>query len=425
LPSGAVVDLVVAPGVAVVDALAVDAPMLVLLGRVRPRRLRAAGYTAFELVSRPGRDGPRLLVPTGDRRVLRHVFARPGPGPPVWRRARNVALPLLLPWGVGARPRDVVTLAARAPAPPFLVAAAIEAGVPAGASWFLLLGEGDDAERAVIGLFPPGGTSPAWVLKFVRVPGDDHSVAREEHGLALAHAAGPTTASRVPGLVARLHAAGHHATVETAAPGTSLDRRLRVDGASPATRALVDAVATWIVAVGRETAQPAPSPASGLPGGALGGVGVLAHGDLRAWNVLVASDEFTVVDWELARRPGLPLADLLLFLCDALALVDGTPDLPTRVERIVALLRGDSPHSPWLFAWVRRAVSELGIPESVVGELATRMWQQQLEAGQAREARLAVLGATPVPSATIVERAVVERWSSDPTLGPSWDRWKL
>ena len=59
---------------------------------------------------------------------------------------------------------------------------------------------------------------------------------------------------------------------------------------------------------------------------------VFEHRDLGSWNLVAAGERFTAVDWESSLRDGLPLWDLLYFLTDALAHLDGASPLERRAE---------------------------------------------------------------------------------------------
>ncbi|HEX2045478.1 MAG TPA: hypothetical protein VHF23_07630, partial [Gaiellaceae bacterium] len=136
-------------------------------------------------------------------------------------------------------------LAARRPAPPFLVARAFGLGIPPGADWLLMPGQGDELSRGGFHLFPPGEPDPAWILKFARVAGYVEPFERDERGLGLAARAGGVAAARAPRLLGRFDVGGLHASVETAAAGQRLVGFLHSDASPAAKRAAVEAVASW------------------------------------------------------------------------------------------------------------------------------------------------------------------------------------
>src|SRR5205085_12627110 len=107
----------------------------------------------------------------------------------------------------------------RDPAPPFLLVAAAEAGVPAAAEWFLVVGGGDALSRGAYLIFPPGEPEPRWVLKFARVPDYDAPFEAERAGVELARGLIP---EHVPEPLGRGQAAGLHWSLERAAVGKRL-----------------------------------------------------------------------------------------------------------------------------------------------------------------------------------------------------------
>jgi aminoglycoside phosphotransferase (APT) family kinase protein len=198
--------------------------------------------------------------------------------------------------------------------------------------------------------------------------------------------------------------------------------------------AAIEAVAGWVVAVGRATRQ---NPASlddwrrrlaadvlpyweqrGLPAGMADRLAavpsVLVHGDLWSWNVNVDGDHFTVFDWESSGRHGPPLVDLVYFLVDTLTLV-ADPGAADRGALAARLLRGELPESGVLFRWLSRYAAELGLEPDAVGPLVTACWlehglerAQQVEAGR------------PLPAALPPDQVLAPLWLADPALGPHW-----
>jgi hypothetical protein len=337
----------------------------------------------------------------------------------------------------------MVTVCQRRGGAPALVREAGGLGLPSGLNWVLTLGQGDVLSRNVFHLFRRGDDEPEWVLKFARVPDYATPFERDERGLKLAAAAGGAVAARAPRLIGRLTWNGIHASVETAGRGA----RLREILTSPAPRAeklrLIDALCGWIVGMGLQTIgsradlEPERQRLLGevVVSWAHAGAGpdlvldlppltpVLQHNDLGSWNVLVQRGDFTVVDWESSRAHGLPLWDLLYFLADALALLDGAAEGATRHTHTASLFRGDAPFSPLLFAWVRRAVGELQIPPHAVGRLATLCWLHHSLSHVQRRGSLGRVGETAESTLHGTE-LVGPAWLSDPTLGPNWTRWQ-
>src|SRR5205807_5412664 len=144
----------------------------------------------------------------------------------------------------------------RSDGPPFVVDAAAGLGVPREADWFLTLGLGDALTRAAFHLFAPGEADPRWVLKFSRVPDYAEPFDRDERGLRLAAEAGAVVAAHAPRLIGRFEVASLPASLEEAAPGRRLTYLLQAPGHRSDKVRAIDAVAAWIVDVGRETAAP-------------------------------------------------------------------------------------------------------------------------------------------------------------------------
>jgi hypothetical protein len=286
---------------------------------------------------------------------------------------------LALPY-VGPLPRlgagPAVTLGARHPGPPALLAAAArELGAVAADEWCLLLGSGGVRKRAAFLLFADAGRTQQ-VVKFTRQPGNTEAFDREEQALRQALAAGPAVADRAPRLLARGELAGVPASVETAMPGVPL-RLLR----RPERLAVAEDVAHWLGTVGR-----------------------FQHGDLTGDNVLVDGGRFGLVDWEHARADGLPLADLLFFAAHV---------LPGRGDP-VALFLGRSPESPRLFRWVQAT----GLSRADAGRYAAQAWQEYGE--RARASRLAREQLTGAAVPPYLPEQVATAWRTDPGLGEGW-----
>ena len=148
--------------------------------------------------------------------------------------------------------------------------------------------------------------------------------------------------------------------------------------------------------------------------------GVLLHGDVSCDHVIVDSAKgFTVVDWEWARRPGLPLWDVILFLTDALTLLDGSP----RVEHVIRLFRGELPSSRVLFRWIRVAADALRIPHDAVGPITTLLWLETALRWAGRAASLKRHDPANRPEGWLFS-GIGEQWLSDAALGTTWSRWR-
>jgi len=436
-------DVVVAPARLATEARATNARSIILEG-ARDRPFRGGAYRTERLLLRPTRERPTLALPLDQPLPASYALERWSVVDRRWKAARMRGARLLVSrgrfpsWG-----SPVVTVATRAEGPPALVAAAAELGVPSEASWFLTFGQGDSLSRNAFQLFPAGVGRPAWVLKFARVAGYSERFENDERGLELAQRAGGEIAERVPRLVGRFALDGVHASVETAAAG----RRLRDLLATPADRAaklrLIDRIAGWILELGRRTEAPPEAAAAerrrlqdvvvpawrdlGVRGELVDAVpplpSVLQHDDLGSWNVVVDGEEFAVVDWENAREHGFPLWDLLYFLADALVVLDGGSRPEELPRRVTDLFAGDSPSSPRLFSWTRRACESTGIPAAAVAPLAALSWLSHSHSFGAHDADLAAFTPGDPPRTHGIE-GIARAWMAHPALAADWSAWR-
>ena len=278
------------------------------------------------------------------------------------------------------------------------------------------------------------------MVKFTRLPHADESATADLAGMLLA-AGSP---------VARLHAPrslGHGRlaspqggpslpwTAETLGVGESLTAHLQTPGGDRI--ALIKAIARWLCDLALSTTGPAGSLRPLLDGlhqesDAVSGMipfrldsteelaTVLSHDDLGCWNVVTDGKDWTVLDWEGARAAGLPLADLLYLLTDALGQRDGARSDDERLSHALRLHRGELPASALLFALVREHALALRIPIAAVPTLALACW---LWHGRGTEQRLATARAAgieivvPLPPAAQLGRA----WLLDPELRSTWE----
>jgi hypothetical protein len=336
-----------------------------------------------------------------------------------------------------------VTVAARRRGLPFLVQAAKDMRLIApDVAFFVRSGGLDELSRSAFFLFEAGADRPRWLLKFARVRGYAEPFDLDERGLALVGTTPEEVRRHAPRLVGRFEVDGLHASVETAAAGRPLDDQLRTPGDRAARLALVDAVAGWILALGRATRRDdrfelertrlstllteyhddqrvPPGLGAQLPTLPT----VLQHNDIGCWNIIGAGDSFVAVDWESAHPHGLPLWDLWYFLLDALAAVDGVVR-DRREAHFAALFRGELTSSSVLFGWTRRAVEQLGVPPEAVGAIATLCWLHHGRSHMRREeARRRHVSPAPGTAANLFSYTQV--WLADPQLGVAWSRWRV
>ena len=220
------------------------------------------------------------------------------------------------------------------------------------------------------------------------------------------------------------------------AAGLSWSAEARSDGAPldgvrdpHRARSVLDAVATWLASVGGRTRRPVrpdelplrgPYVAAALPATMVIDA-VLQHGDLASGtNLLVAADgDFTVIDWETARRAGTPLVDLVPLLCLGVARARGARGAEAEAEVALALCRGDDSESDWLFAHVRRCAEASGVPADAVGPLAALAWGYQASMRLVHEELVLAAGGRP-PAWTSPAELVARAWDGDPRLGRTW-----
>ena len=436
-------DLVVAPRALARAAASLDTQAVILEGRA-DRPLAKHRFTNRHYLPRPTIREPALLVPLDQPLAASYAVRRWSIADRSWKRRRRDIAGALLARGRSLPLQPTVTVALREPAEPYLVAAAVrELALPAANQWVLTLGQGDVLSRNVFHLFPAGEDAPTTIVKFARVPGYAEPFDHDERGLALAAAAGPAVARRVPRLVGRFTSGGVHASVETAAVGSRLRELLQERRTRPLARRVIDEVAAWVIELGLASLKPPHAlelerrrlveevvprwRAQGVTESLVAELpplpAVTQHNDLGSWNVIADGLDFTAVDWESARASALPLWDLLYFLADALAVLDGSVRGEERHEHTRRLFRGDLGSSQTLFAWVRRAVEGFCVPPDAVGRIATLCWLHHSLSHVHRSAKLERVRDSTTTRAHGLERTA-ETWLSDPALGPSWSRWR-
>lgn len=437
-------DLVVAPVAAAAEALAAGGRHVLLEGRGGARLLRRGGLFTRSFFVRPRAEAPEVLLPRDDPGPAAYVIRRWSAGYTRGKQLRNRLAALLAARGALPEVGPVIALGTAGPAPsPWVVAAAESLGVPPDARWFMSCGQGDALSRNVFHLFRSGEVDPAWALKFSRLPGYDEPFRRDEAGLMLVRGAGGVVAEHAPCLLGRFSVHGLEASLETAAVGEKLRATLLAPGSERRKLALIRDVAGWLLAMARETAAEPEALEPELerlrrevvPAWTSAGVttrlvddlpplpAVLQHNDPGCWNIVAGRSTFTTVDWESARRHGLPLWDLVYFLTDALATLDGVSSPDAQDEHSRLLLRGALPLSAELFAWLGRAAQELGVPRDAVGPVVTLGWLHHGVSPRLRTAAVERAGggepALPGPASRIART-----WLTDHALGVDWKAWR-
>jgi hypothetical protein len=313
---------------------------------------------------------------------------------------------------------------------PALVAlAAGRLGMQLGA-WYLVAERGPDDKRLAFFLVPPGTARAEAVVKFSRIPHERTKNDRESRGLLAAHRAGRTVSEHAPRLLGRAAVAGHHANIESVAPGRTLGRLLLGPWPTSQKLAALDGVARWLATVARSTRRERAvvdralldavasssldrTVTATLVETARTTPAVLEHGDLAGHNVLVADGNFTAIDWELANADGYPLWDVLYLALYCLPLVAGTRDDETTLRYLRRLFRGEEQDSPRLFGWLHAVADAAGVPPEAVPRLVTLglLWYADVRV------RLVSEHGTPL-------LRFQRTWLSDPDLGLAWPAWR-
>jgi hypothetical protein len=413
---------------------------MVVLEGYRPgavRTLRRGGLVVRRYLAVPSLDRTDLLLPLGRGAASGYALRQRAAGARPWRRGAARLYRTLLSAGVVPPARSLVTVGLSDAAPPRLVAAAADLGVDAAGEWFLTLGPHHVRSRSTFRVFPAGGRTPAWVVKFGRLPAAAERFDLDRRGFEVATRIGAVQSGRAPRPMGRLEVDGLPASVETAAVGELLTTFLAGPRPRAAKLATVDAIAEWILSVAAMPPRDAPPEAElryleedvlphwtsrGAPADLVARVeavpGAHVHGDLWVDNLVVRPDGFTAIDWENAQPDGLALSDLLDFLSGALFVLERREGLG-EAETKARLLRGESDLSGVLFGWLRRAAQTLELTPQAVATLVTLRILDVASAWRRYDA----MGEAPAAE-TLPQERLAEVWLSDPALGPDWDRWR-
>jgi hypothetical protein len=268
------------------------------------------------------------------------------------------------------------------------------------------------------------------------VPGDDTTFRREADAYELLARRAPAAARRAPERLGRCDV-DVPAVVETAAPGPGLHAVLDADGARRPKLARIAEVVAWLGALGDESRGPVadlaverdrlardvlpqfPGVAADLATVAPGMRPVLAHHDAGSWNMVAGPQGVTVLDWESARYPAMPVWDVLYFLTDALVALHGPASDDVKVGRALALLRGELPESEDLFRRLRDAAARADLSVDDLPAVATLAWLHHGTSAARRRARAEDVGRDDEIGVGLLTR-IAAPWLSDPALGPRW-----
>lgn len=434
-------DVAIAPATRTREATATGAPTVILEGRSVEQALRREGWTARTYLALPDLEEPQAFVPIGSP-VARYALSVWLPAWERWKLVRNAMAGELATRRLLPHVRRFVTIGARDSVRPFLVTAATDLGVDPNADWFFAAGHGDLLARGAFILFDPGSATPAWALKFCRLPGPDDRIDRELDALRLVSDAAGSAASRAPRFVGRIECGGYPASLETAAPGRRLNGVLSAVRPIHARRRVIERVVQWLAQVARETAaDPAlleperrrlraevlPSWTKlGAPADLVERLppmpAVLQHNDLGTWNLVASGEDFTALDWESAKRHGFPLWDAFYFLADALAGLDGALGPKRRCEHFRELFLGELPSSELLLSSLTRVAEASGVSSRAMGPLATMCWLNHANSDRARRDRARIDQPHVHDAGWLGEMAII--WMSTAGLGVNWNPWR-
>jgi hypothetical protein len=436
-------DLAVASPRDLAAALHADTEMVILEGRSGERKLRREGYSTSQVLALPRLESPVLLLPLDQPVASSYAVEYWTLPKTLAKRARKRVVQTLVRRGFLPPIQALITIGVRrGRSLPFVLERARVLGIPADVEWFLVSRPEYELGRGLFVVFPSGSRTPAWVVKFARVPGYTEPFDSDEHGLSLAREAPASVACRAPRLLGRVEADGLHASVESAAAGRRMDSFLSSRAANSTKLGLIERVADWVMELNCGTRVSAEHGAAertrladevvslwverGVPANLVATVAevpfVLQHNDLGCWNIVADGGSFMVVDWESARQHGLPLWDLWYFLADALAGLDNAWDPIARERHFAQLFRGQLPASGTLFTWTRRIVDALRIPTAAVGPLATLCWLHHARSHADDVHRLQQHARHAVAPEWLTVR-LPEIWLGDPGLGSSWNAW--
>jgi Phosphotransferase enzyme family len=415
--------------------------VIVDASRTAAGALRQAGLRVRRLLPIPIHGTPVLYLNLDQRVAAQYGIVTRGTTTGRLRIIRDRVAAAAARSGALARAVPGVAVAAQSDGAPALLRAAREIGLPEAAAWNMVVSPGSAIRRNAFLLFARGSSEPDYALKFSRVPDLTVQFDREERGVAVARAAGPSVNSVMPTHMGRVEVRGHHASLETAARGVRLTMFLRGPHEFEAKVRALEQVVTWLEDVARDTASsPAtlaperdriarevmPDYADRVPGDFVDKVplipSVFCHNDPSEENIVLSPGGLTLLDWEWAQQHGLPLADLVYFGTGVLRILDGAEREEDRVPHFVELMQGRASSSQRLFRWIARLSDAVEVPATAVGQVVTL---GILEHGNAsRRERHRFEQATGTSFAPALAERVADAWLTAPGLGPAWDAWR-
>jgi Phosphotransferase enzyme family len=391
--------------------------------RLRFIRRRPSGGRRVYIEQR-GPNGPQMLIDINPlvRQYVATVMSRPTAR---IGKLRNRLIASRLGSFLGTIQVGHETADAVIPWP--LRAAADAIGLEYPAAWLVQLRSGDDGQRMVFHAFGPGESQPTWVLKMSRLPGGPARSTVERNALDALQRYGPAVTDRATVVLGELQLNGAQASVERAAPGTTMSAWISTEGMSAVP--MIHSVLAWIDALAAVPGEPHDDGtveqlrqdtlvwynAEDLAPRLIGLPSVVAHNDVGTWNILTDGRQFTVVDWEGANPAGWPMWDGAYFLTDALAELCGPSDHALRPRWACDLWAGGLEQSPWVLDWLKRSAISLGIERSRLSAAIVAGW---LHHGRSRGRRAAIFGGD-AGGGWLGD--IAAEWLRDPRLGLQWD----
>ncbi|MGV1036654.1 MAG: hypothetical protein ACOYD0_06465 [Candidatus Nanopelagicales bacterium] len=405
-------------------ALALDAQALIIHSKRRRRNLlEGADWRVKRYLQMTGDVGP-IIIATPTRAVLRYLAVEWSPPATIVQAIARLGLR-----SVTATKSHNLTVATRETGlPQALAAGSAAAGLALPNSFFMFFGSGNDRQRPVAFAFPGSGQYPDWLVKWSRMDSEPER-GKHERDVRAAVARYPDVGEHVPRDLGRLSLGGAPASVETVAPGISLDGLWQRGDADKAL-SVGERVLEWLCDLAQASATPGCDPRA-LVVDDTGALGVdtnalidtianvprvIAHNDLGTVNVLTDGSRFAVIDWEDGLIEGLPVVDVAYFVTTLLAMIHAPSDTRERARWCCALWRGDLPQSQFAFRWLRQAADRLGLDGAQAGALVTMSWLRGAHSDGDRE----YLRTEQTPDLGYYRGFVTEYWLRDERLGLGW-----
>jgi Phosphotransferase enzyme family len=308
-----------------------------------------------------------------------------------------------------------------APVPGYIRAIAAAAGEPLDGCRVALAAPGDyPSRKAILAVFPPGGSEPRYIVKIARDPVFNGRLENEDRALRALAAAGIGDAATVPRASFFGHDGGLAVLAQTAISGVPFRQVARGTHDCPSARAAI----AWLMELGARTADRTIAE----PGQAAAALRVLLHrfvrlyrpsvaeqellaeqidaiaasrrpfplvfqhGDPGVWNLLITPEgRPAFLDWEAAEQRGMPLWDL--FYAERSVGIGVARAMGTRssLDAFAEHYLADGPLSRVLADDVGRYCRQIDLDAALVGPLFFTCWMHRAlkEAARLEPHRLA------------------------------------